>query len=79
MSEPADAHYPSWYADIVRDLPSAEPEIIRCENCFYGYLYSGAYDGTTVSWGKCKNPDGLNRDVPLNGYCSAAVRRKDNG
>lgn len=31
MSEPADAHYPSWYADIVRNLPSAEP--VRCKDC----------------------------------------------
>lgn len=33
MSEPPDAHYPSWYADILKGLPSAEPEIIRCKNC----------------------------------------------
>ena len=25
MSEPPDAHYPSWYADILRKLPPAEP------------------------------------------------------
>ena len=25
MSEPPDAHYPSWYADILWKLPSAEP------------------------------------------------------
>ena len=58
-------------------LPSVEPEIIRCKDCFYGYLYSGVYADTTVSWCECKKPDGLNRDVPLDGYCYAAVRRKD--
>ena len=26
MSEPPDAHYPSWYADILKELPSAQPE-----------------------------------------------------
>ena len=26
MSEPPDAHYPSWYADILKGLPSAQPE-----------------------------------------------------
>ena len=25
MSEPPDAHYPTWYADILWELPSAEP------------------------------------------------------
>lgn len=26
MGEPSDAHYPSWYADVIRNLPSAQPE-----------------------------------------------------
>ena len=34
MSEPADAHYSSWYADIVRNLPSSET-VIRCKDCKY--------------------------------------------
>ena len=25
MREPTDAHYPSWYADRIKSLPSAEP------------------------------------------------------
>lgn len=25
MGEPTDAHYPSWYADRIKALPSAEP------------------------------------------------------
>lgn len=27
MSEPPDAHYPSWYADILKELPSASTEL----------------------------------------------------
>ena len=26
LSEPTDAHYPTWYAEIIKDLPSAQPE-----------------------------------------------------
>ena len=26
MGEPTDAHYPSWYADRIKALPSAEPK-----------------------------------------------------
>ena len=59
----------------IEKLPSAEPEIIRCKDCFYGYLYSGVYAGTTCSWVECKKPDGLNRDVSIDGYCSAAIRK----
>lgn len=63
--------------DAIMNLPSAEP--VRCKDCFYGYLYSGVCNGTTCSWVECKNPDGLNRDVSIDGYCYAAIRRKDNG
>ena len=30
MGEPTDAHYPSWYAQRIKLLPSAKPEIIAC-------------------------------------------------
>lgn len=33
MGEPTDAHYPSWYAEKIKELPSAEPQIIRCKEC----------------------------------------------
>ena len=36
MSEPPDAHYPTWYADILCKLPSAQPEIVRCKDCKWG-------------------------------------------
>ena len=26
MGEPTDAHYPSWYAERLEQLPSAQPE-----------------------------------------------------
>jgi len=28
MSEPPEAHYPSWYADILKNLPSEDYEDI---------------------------------------------------
>ena len=33
MCEPTDAHYPSWYAERLEQLPSAQPERIFCPNC----------------------------------------------
>ena len=32
MCEPTDAHYPSWYAERLEQLPSAQPER-TCVNC----------------------------------------------
>ena len=29
MCEPTDAHYPSWYAERLEHLPSAQPERIK--------------------------------------------------
>ena len=34
MSEPADAHYPSWYADLVSKIPTADVAlVVRCKDC----------------------------------------------
>ena len=42
MSQPPEPHYPSWYVEQIKALPSAEPEIIRCRNC--KYYMSGSDD-----------------------------------
>ena len=57
--------------------PSAQPEIILCKDCVFGHIYFDVHNDThTESWVECINPDGLNRDVSCEGYCSAAIRRK---
>jgi len=33
MCEPTDAHYPSWYAERLEQLPPAQPDIIACGDC----------------------------------------------
>lgn len=62
--------------EAVAVLPSAEPEIIRCNDCIFGYLCIDVQNGITDSWIECRNPEGLNRDVSIDGYCSASIRRK---
>lgn len=40
LSEPPEAHYPSWYAGIVRNIPAADVEPVvhgRWESCFEDY------------------------------------------
>lgn len=33
MAQPPESHYPSWYAEQIKNLPSAQPEIVRCKDC----------------------------------------------
>ena len=63
--------------DAIKNLPSAQPDIIRCKDCIYGYLYVDIQNGVTDSWIECRNPEGLNRDVSVNGYCSESIRREE--
>ena len=50
--------------------------LVRCKDCIFGRVYFDVRNGDTDSWVECQNPDGLNRDVSCDGYCSAAIRRK---
>ena len=49
-------------------------EIVRCEDCAYGYLWVN--DGTGKR-GKCAFLIGDNRSVPADGFCYLGERRKD--
>ena len=34
LSEPPDAHYPSWYAERIKALPAADVvPVVRCKDC----------------------------------------------
>lgn len=44
-------------------------ELVRCEDCRYGYQFYDVQKGIKDSWVECRNPYGLNRDVPEDGYC----------
>ena len=36
MSDPPDAHYPSWYIDRIKTLSAADvAPVVRCEDCLY--------------------------------------------
>ena len=33
-----DAHYPSWYAALIEEIPAADVvEVVRCKDCVCGY------------------------------------------
>ena len=33
MSQPVDAHYPSWYAKLIDKIPTCNSEVINNVNC----------------------------------------------
>ena len=63
----------SAWIDVVKDLPSAQPEIIRCKDCkWYGRADKRRfYRGTD-----CLNHR-IDTIVPDKDYCSRAERRTD--
>lgn len=66
------------FEKFIKDASAADVvEVVRCENCHYGFRYFDVQNGDMDSWVDCTNPDGLNRDVSNDGYCSAGIRRKD--
>ena len=56
MSEPPDAHYPSWYIDRIKTLNAADVvKVVRCRECKYWGDESGKLprsDG--VLFARCK-------------------------
>ena len=68
----AEEHY--HLAEWLKELKhyKEQPEIVRCENCQFSstYIYCGELYWT------CNNPEGLNRDVSENSYCSAVIKLK---
>ena len=68
LGQPPEPHYPSWYAEQIKELPSAEPQIIYCKDCKHRDNY-----------GCCKHWKGLAMgDIPIatddNDFCSNAER-----
>lgn len=69
---PYKAYALNWCINTIRDLPSAQPEIIRCGECKY-------WDTTWQNdWAPnhhyCPNVDGVRRN---DFYCGDAERRDD--
>lgn len=64
------AHYPCKQCVEMENLPSAQPEIIRCKDCKYCEHWY-ADKGRCFLW----HETGI--DVFKDGYCSYAERRTD--
>ena len=67
LSEPTDAHYPSWYAEKLKQIPTADVvDVVRCKEC----IHDNSNDPICpVPWVKRM----------LDSYCSFGERRADNG
>ena len=88
MAEPTDAHYPSWYAERLEQLPSAQsevlahgegelsaqPEMILCKDCIHFDKYIDCKEMYQWDGGFCAD---WARNTYENWYCSRAERRND--
>ena len=76
MCEPMDAHYPSWYANRIKALPSADAiEVIRCKDCKFAHITNdGRYckycDMFTDDYGQL-----IEMYFESNFYCGYAERK----
>lgn len=62
----------------LRLIPTADvEEVVRCKECLFGHRCFQLINGISDSWVECQNPDGLNRTVSDNGFCSASIERRD--
>lgn len=64
-----DAGFPVWSLKILEDLPSAQPEIIRCKDCKYNSNTCGNYVNCDII------PQMFGRTT--DNFCSYAERRTD--
>ena len=71
-----DAYLPIHFKQVLEELPSAEPEIIRCKDCKW---YEADIMGNP--WGVCFHRDRILENVGFqmdeNSYCSMGERRED--
>lgn len=61
-----------WIKEIIEDLPSAQPEIIRCKDCKYITEHYDT-DGNVPYWTCSEWDSGTDYD----GFCHYAERRTD--
>ena len=75
MSEPPEMNYGFYYAEKIKALPPAQPEIVRCNDCMhYGTYYRGNESKPVITH-LCKWC--LDRTMEPDDYCSHAERRTD--
>lgn len=67
MSEPTDTHYPSWYAEKLKQVPAADVvEVVRCKDCIHAPLPGDCEGGSNMEWPKI---DGIYEDCTCPHYC----------
>ena len=72
MSDPPDAHYQSWYAEKINEIPAADVDpFVRCKDCKYGDWDSEPHDAMVCM----RTKDGFWRSG--NDFCSYGERRSD--
>lgn len=73
LSNPPDAHYPSWFAEQIADLPAADViEVVHGEWIPHGYKWRCSICGNKISLDGTPIENGLN-------YCPNCGAKMDGG
>lgn len=80
MGEYPDAHYPDWYASIIKEIPAADVvEVVRCKDCKRSGMYAFGFEETERLACLDIEEDGAVSfaiAVDADGYCSNAERKE---
>ena len=69
LGEPPEVSYPIYYAEKIRELPSVQPEIIRCKDCKH-YMQTDTIHHRGWCWR-------WNHFTAIERYCSERALRGD--
>ena len=65
-----DAHYPSWYAELLKEIPSADVQpVVRCRECRHWRV---SMDRTTTWCSRLSDVETVEHD-----FCSFGERKMD--
>lgn len=83
LGQPPEPHYPSWYTEQIKELPSAEPQIVRCKDCKYWIPYDWMFSEEWQSKNIADYPEDemgcacSEMAMKANDFCSRAERRTE--
>ena len=83
LGQPPELHYPSWYAEQIKELPPAQPGIIRCKDCKHWIPYDWMFSEIWQSKNIADYPEDeigcawSDMAMKANDFCSRAERRTE--
>ena len=73
LGQPPDAHYPGWYADLIKGIPAADVvPVVRCKDCKH-YTDFDASNCKRLKFHFCNKFGNITREMD---FCSYGERKQ---